>query len=89
VSEAEAWRCDEGNELPFDDVKLVLTLAWQSGRWDGIDGGRGGYGDVLSAMADARRYETEDTEESRSVTLAQDMRSRFLINCDLRKRMVR
>jgi hypothetical protein len=76
-SEADAQRSGGGDEPPFDEVKLVLALAWQRGRWDGSDGGRGGYGDVLSAMADARRYEIEGTNESRAATLVQDMRSRF------------
>jgi hypothetical protein len=42
----------------FEEVKLILALAWQNGRWDGSDGGpRGGYGTVLAAMAEANRYE--------------------------------
>jgi hypothetical protein len=41
----------------IEEVKLVLALAWQKGRWDGSDGGRGGYGDVLAYMAQAERYE--------------------------------
>jgi len=78
ISEADAQRSGGGgNEPPFDEVKLVLALAWQRGRWDGSDGGRDGYGDVLSAMADARRYEIEGTSESRAKALVQDMRSRF------------
>uniref|UniRef100_A0A7S0BXZ8 Uncharacterized protein n=1 Tax=Proboscia inermis TaxID=420281 RepID=A0A7S0BXZ8_9STRA len=44
-------------DAPFEEVKLVLGLAWQNGRWDGSDGGRGGYGEVLNRMADADRYE--------------------------------
>jgi hypothetical protein len=41
----------------FEEVKLVLALAWQRGRWDGSDGGPGGYGEILSALAEASRYE--------------------------------
>eukprot|EP00984_Skeletonema_dohrnii_P029991 scaffold21033_cov71-Skeletonema_dohrnii-CCMP3373.AAC.1 len=33
------------SEVPFEEVKLVLGLAWQRGRWDGSDGGPGGYGE--------------------------------------------
>lgn len=41
----------------FEEVKLILGLAWQNGRWDGSDGGFGGYGEVLREMARADRYE--------------------------------
>jgi len=59
---------------PFEEVKLVLGLAWQRGRWDGSDGGPGGYGDVLSEMAKAKRYELgEDCDK----LLVQDMQERF------------
>ena len=61
----------------FEEVKLVLGLAVQRGRWDGSDGGPGGYGDVLAAMADARRYETDGTEESRMVNFTKDMKLRY------------
>lgn len=60
----------------FEEVKLILALAWQQGRWDGSDGGRGGYGDVLATMADATRYESDDEEEN-SRRLVQDMTARF------------
>jgi hypothetical protein len=60
----------------FEEVKLILALAWQRGRWDKSDGGKGGYGEVLSAMADARRYESGD-EEDCSRVLVQDMQDRF------------
>ena len=58
----------------LEEVKLVMALAWQSGRWDGSDGGPGGYGDVLAAMADARRYEDEKTG---NLSLLRDMKERF------------
>ena len=60
----------------FEEVKLILALAWQRGRWDGSDGGRGGYGQVLAAMAEAVRYESEDEKEN-SISFVQDMLSRF------------
>jgi hypothetical protein len=48
----------------FEEVKLILALAWQNGRWDGSDGGpRGGYGVILSAMAEAKRYEHGSNDE--------------------------
>lgn len=62
----------------FEEVKLVLALAWQNGRWDGSDGGPGGYGDVLAAMADAERYEVGSFEEC-SRRLVKDMQDRFAL----------
>ena len=46
-------------DLPsdFEEVKLTLALAWQRGRWDGSDGGKGGYGEVLDYLVMADRYE--------------------------------
>jgi len=70
---------DAANALrdpPFEEVKLILGLAWQNGRWNGSDGGVGGYGDVLATMADARKYETDD-EEVNSRLLTKDMMNRF------------
>lgn len=60
----------------FEEVKLVLALAWQRGRWDGTDGGRGGYGDVLHYMAEAKRYE-DGSEEECAMRLIQDMQARY------------
>jgi len=65
---------------PFEEVKLVLGLAWQNGRWDGSDGGSGGYGDILQYMARAERYEGGNdlpkcVECNRQ--FIQDMSSRF------------
>mmetsp|Transcript_22754 Transcript_22754/g.33328 ORF Transcript_22754/g.33328 Transcript_22754/m.33328 type:complete len:211 (-) Transcript_22754:76-708(-) len=71
---------DDMRDPPFEEVKLVLGLAWQNGRWNGSDGGVGGYGDVLATMADARMYETED-EEANSRLLVKDMMSRFHLIC--------
>lgn len=62
----------------FEEIKLVLALAWQNGRWNGSDGGPGGYGDILAAMADAVRYEVGSDEES-SRLLVQDMQDRFAL----------
>lgn len=62
--------------VDFEEVKLTMALAWQSGRWDGSDGGPGGYGDVLTTMAKASRYE-EGSEEECARNLVQDMRARF------------
>ena len=61
----------------FEEVKLVLGLAWQKGRWDGSDGGNGGYGDVLTMMANCR-YE-DGTEEYCSKLLVEDMQKRFTL----------
>ena len=60
----------------FEEVKLVLALAWQNGRWDGSDGGRGGYEEVLEAMAQADRYEKGDEDEC-SRRFIKDMQARF------------
>lgn len=64
--------------IDFEEVKLTLALAWQKGRWDGSDGGAGGYGDVLQTMAQAKRYE-EGSEEECARNLIQDMQSRFAL----------
>jgi len=58
----------------LEEVKLIMALAWQRGRWDGSDGGWGGYGDVLTTMADARRYEEGSTG---NLFLLRDMKARF------------
>jgi hypothetical protein len=73
----------------IEEVKLVLALAWQKGRWDGSDGGRGGYGDVLAYMAQAERYEPkrtsiiqEQAEEERNACyrrFIEDMQVRFYL----------
>ena len=73
------WEADSQRDPPFEEVKLVLALAWQSGRWDGSDGGRNGYGKVLSAMAQAERYEPSGgrKEEECSRIFISDMQDRF------------
>jgi hypothetical protein len=60
----------------FEEIKLILALAWQNGRWDGSDGGLGGYGEVLSLMAAAERYEIGSEEEC-SINFVNDLRDRF------------
>jgi hypothetical protein len=65
----------------FEEVKLILGLAWQNGRWDGSDGGAGGYGDVLRHMAEAQRYEDGSDDEC-SLRFVQDMQDRFDLLAD-------
>lgn len=60
--------------IDLEEVKLVMALKWQNGRWDGSDGGPGGYGDVLATMANAKRYEDDSTGE---LALLRDMKERF------------
>ena len=67
---------DSFRDPPFEEVKLILGLAWQRGRWDGSDGGVGGYREVLGNMATGVRYETED-EHSNSILLISDMKEKF------------
>ena len=64
------------DSVPFEEVKLVLALSWQKGRWTGSDGGVGGYGEVLALMADADRYEYPDPMAC-SKNLVHDMADRF------------
>ena len=66
----------EEEEISVDEVKLILALKIQRGRWDGSDGGpNGGYGEVMSYMAQAKRYESDDSAGNRQ--LIQDMKDRF------------
>mmetsp|Transcript_4213 Transcript_4213/g.7484 ORF Transcript_4213/g.7484 Transcript_4213/m.7484 type:complete len:233 (-) Transcript_4213:166-864(-) len=64
------------SEVPFEEIKLILGLAWQRGRWDGSDGGPDGYSAVLSTLADARRYESED-EVISALNFIEDVSARF------------
>lgn len=73
VSQLQQGQAEPAN---FEEVKLVLALAWQRGRWDGSDGGAGGFGEVLAEMAAAKRYE-EGSEEECARRLTQDMQARF------------
>lgn len=68
---------DVSRDPPFEEVKLILGLTIQRGRWDGTDGGRnGGYGEVLYTMAQAERYESND-EETNAKLFVQDMSEKF------------
>lgn len=67
---------DAARDPPFEEVKLILGLAWQNGRWDGSDGGRGGYGEVLAEMARADKYEPSD-DPDKIRALVEDMRRRY------------
>ncbi|CAM9986826.1 unnamed protein product [Ectocarpus sp. 12 AP-2014] len=75
-----------GIAVDFEEVKLTMALAWQNGRWDGSDGGDGGYGDVLTMMAQAKRYE-EGSEEERARKLVEDMRPRFALLSPTKEQM--
>lgn len=59
----------------FEEVKLVLALAWQKAL-NGPDGEPRAYAEVLDAMAAAQRYEGGSDEEN-SLLLVQDMQKRF------------
>ena len=77
------------SEVPFEEVKLVLGLAWQNGRWDGSDGGPGGFSSVLETMAAAKRYEDDD-EVISAINFIADVSQRFETisrNADESKRM--
>mmetsp|Transcript_7719 Transcript_7719/g.19133 ORF Transcript_7719/g.19133 Transcript_7719/m.19133 type:complete len:216 (+) Transcript_7719:144-791(+) len=76
ISSPTAGENEQRLPANFEEVKLVMALAWQQGRWDGSDGGEGGYGEVLQAMADARRYEGED-ETTNCFFLFKDMKERY------------
>jgi len=74
---------DPSQRVPhnFEEVKLILGLAWQNGRWDGSDGGVGGYGDVLNYMAAAQRYGV-GCEEECAKRFVGDMNDRFELLAD-------
>jgi hypothetical protein len=70
----------------LEEIKLILALAWQKGRWDGTDGGVGGYGQVLEALATANRYESSNNQQ----LLFLDMQEKFHVlnpSDDLQKKM--
>ena len=67
---------DRLREPSFEEVKLILGLTVQRGRWDGTDGGRNGYGEVLYHMAQAERYESSN-EEMNAKLFVHDMSERF------------
>mmetsp|Transcript_27419 Transcript_27419/g.65930 ORF Transcript_27419/g.65930 Transcript_27419/m.65930 type:complete len:261 (-) Transcript_27419:59-841(-) len=76
LSPAEFKATHPSSEISFEEVKLILGLAWQRGRWDGSDGGPGGYSQVLETLADARRYEEED-EVISAINFIEDVSGRF------------
>lgn len=59
----------------FEDVKLVLALAWQRARK--FDPDMEAYGQVLDAMADLR-YENEKDDMEGDKLLVQDMQKRYM-----------
>jgi hypothetical protein len=64
------------SSINLHEMKLVLALEWQRGRWDGTDGGPNGYAVVLHNMATAQRY--EDTKNNHGWHyLVNDMIDRF------------
>ena len=67
---------DQEDAVDIEELKLILGLSFQRGRWDGRDGGPGGYGQILTAMADAERYE-HSSEQVSNKRLAEDMAHRF------------
>jgi len=76
-------------EVSFEEVKLILGLAWQSGRRDGRDGGPGvGYGAVLETMAGAHRYENED-EVISALNFIEDVSGRFSSICKNEEKLKR
>lgn len=60
----------------LEEIKLVLALAWQQGRWDGTDGGERGYREVLAKMEQAEVYEL-GTATQCAARLVEDMVSRL------------
>ena len=59
----------------FEDVKLVLALAWQRARK--FDPDMESYGEVLDAMADLRYENVKDGMEGDKL-LVQDMQKRYM-----------
>lgn len=80
LSPVEFKASHPNSEVPFEEVKLILGLAWQHGRWDGNDGGPGGYAAVLDTMAGARKYENDD-EVISALNFIEDVSERFSLIC--------
>jgi hypothetical protein len=76
LSPVEFKASHPNSEVSFEEVKLILGLAWQRGRWDGSDGGPGGYSSVLENMANARRYENDD-EVISALNFIEDVSEKF------------
>lgn len=81
IDHKNIWESDSQRDPEFEEVKLILALAWQRGRWDGSDGGRNGYSKILSLMAKAYKYEPQgegyEFEEACSRALVTDMKDAF------------
>mmetsp|Transcript_14486 Transcript_14486/g.21362 ORF Transcript_14486/g.21362 Transcript_14486/m.21362 type:complete len:203 (-) Transcript_14486:1328-1936(-) len=60
--------------LSFEEIKLVLALAWQKARKNGFEGEA--YGVILDQMTEAERYESGD-DEATSRLFVQDVQKRF------------
>jgi hypothetical protein len=76
LSPVEFKASHPNSEVSFEEVKLILGLAWQRGRWDGSDGGPEGYSSVLENMANARRYENDD-EVISALNFIEDVSEKF------------
>lgn len=76
ISSSNMEEADTSRSPSFEEVKLILGLTIQRARWDGTDGGSGGYSEVLGIMAKGQRYESND-EESNSKLFVKDMVDRF------------
>lgn len=74
INDSRTTSCQQN--IDFEEIKLVLALVWQRGRWDGSDGGPGGYSEILHHMVEAVRYEI-GTDEEISRRFVHDMQSRF------------
>lgn len=66
----------ETNAMDIEELKLILGLVFQRGRWDGSDGGPGGYRAVLDAMAQAERYEGPNDQVAQR-NLVEDLANRY------------
>ena len=89
VSEAAA--AAQRSPVNFEEVKLILALAWQKGLQNGHGGGGGElrpYGEILDAMVQAERYkkkavagpgcdDDDDNDKDNSLLLVQDMQKRY------------
>ncbi len=80
IKDAGAEKADEMREPQFEEVKLILGLALQKYARFGIDGGRGGYNQVLDYMA-RTKYESDD-EDQNARLFVNDMKERFHLIAD-------
>ncbi len=75
-SPVSSYASNNNGEVSFEEIKLILALAWQRGRWDGTDGGPNGYRSVLQTMVDAHQYENEN-EIISSLHFIEDITSKY------------